>query len=448
MPRGWPGDSLLLTDLYEFAMLEAYRAYDMSATAVFEFFVRKLPPRRDFLLAGGLEQLLDFLENLHFSGDDLAYLKESGRFDAGFVDSLAAFRFTGDVDAMPEGTPFFADEPIVRITAPLSQAQIIESRLINLLHFQTVIASKAARMTLAAPGKQLIDFGLRRAHGAEAGLLAARASYLAGFTGTATLLAEPIFGIPVFGTMAHSFIQAHDDEMLAFEHFALVRPEGLTLLIDTYDTEHAARTVVRLAPRLSERGIKIAAVRIDSGDLAEHALKVRGILDAGGLKDVAIFASGGLDEDDLLRFQRAAAPIDGYGIGTNLTTSSDAPALDCAYKLQEYDGKPKLKRSEGKATWPGRKQVFRCYDDQGVMTGDRIALEDATVAGEPLLAPVMRRGRRLPNHPDLAGARGYAAKSLARLPTAMRALEPMQYPVEIGTDIRTLAASISNSAAH
>ncbi len=443
---GWPGDSPLLTDLYELAMLEAYRAYDMSATAVFEFFVRKLPPRRGFLLAAGLEQLLDFLETLRFSDDDLDYLQRSGHFDTSFVDSLADFRFAGDVDAMPEGTPFFSDEPVVRITAPLSQAQLIETRLINLLHFQIVIASKAARMVMAAPGKQLVDFGLRRAHGAEAGLLAARASYLAGFAGSATLLAEPVFGIPVFGTMAHSFVQTHDSEEAAFEHFARARPKALTLLIDTYDTERAATTVVRLARRLSANGIAIAAVRIDSGDLAGHAHKVRRILDEGGLSRVAIFASGGLDEDDLTRFAHMAAPIDGYGIGTSLTTSSDAPTLDCAYKLQEYDGKPRLKRSEGKATWPGRKQVFRRYDADGFMIGDTVALEGAVIAGEPLLQPAMRSGRRLNGQPSLAAARSHAARCLAGLPIALRALEPMHYPVEIGADVGALAALIGNSA--
>jgi nicotinate phosphoribosyltransferase len=434
---GWTraGGSPLLTDLYQLAMLEAYSAYDMSATAVFEFFVRDLPPERNFLLAAGLEQLLDYLEALRFSDDDLAYLRDSGRFGSDFVDSLADFRFSGDVDAMPEGTVFFANEPILRITAPLPQAQLIETRLINLLQFQTLIASKAARMILAAPGKQIIDFGLRRAHGAEAGLLAARASYLAGFAGTATVLAEPAFGIPVFGTMAHSFIQAHDDEMLAFERFARVRPEGLTLLIDTYNTEHAAELVVRLAPRLAERGITIAAVRIDSGDLDRHSRLVRGILDSGGLPHIAIFVSGGLDETHLRRLTRAAAPIDGYGVGTTLTTSADAPTLDCVYKLQE-----------GKSTWPGRKQVFRRTDALGHMIGDVVALEGADVVGEPLLAPVMRGGRRLANQPSLAAARARAARSLSCLPVAMRDLDPAQYPVKIGADIRGLAAAMLDPA--
>jgi nicotinate phosphoribosyltransferase len=436
------GNTLLLVDLYELSMLEAFWMNGMAETAVFEFFVRKLPPSRDFLVAAGLEQLIDFLSGLQFSAVELDTLRRLGRFDARFIDSLAELRFTGDVDAMPEGTPFFSDEPIVRIVAPLPQAQLIESRLINLLHFQTVIASTAARLVLAAPGIPLIDFGLRRAHGAEAGLLAARAAYLTGFAGTATLLAEPAFGIPLYGTMAHSFIQAHDDESSAFARFAMARPQGLTLLIDTFDTEAAAQKVVQLAPRLQAAGIAIKAVRIDSGDLVEHARKVRRILDQGGLKQVEIFVSGGLDENALQRFVREQAPIDGGGIGTSLATASKAPALDCAYKLQEYAGRPRLKRSEGKATWPGRKQVFRRYDTDGLMVGDIVSLERDQAAGEPLLRPVMRSGRKVPGLPTLAEARCHARASLKRLPATLQQLEPFAYPVEIDPRLRQLAASL------
>ena len=283
----------LLTDLYQLAMLQGYREYGLEKTAVFELFVRKLPPRRGFLMAAGLEQALAFLETLRFDAAALDYLRGSRRFPDGFLDWLAALRFTGDVDAMPEGTIFFPDEPIIRVTAPLPEAQLVETRLLNLLHFETVVASKAARMVLAAPGKLLVDFGLRRAHGAEAGLLAARASYIAGFAGTATMLAEQQFGIPLYGTMAHSFIEAHDSEVVAFEHFARSRPQGIVLLIDTYDTEQAAENAVGLAKRLANDGIFIRGVRLDSGDLAAHARRVRAILDAGGLTEAIIFASGG-----------------------------------------------------------------------------------------------------------------------------------------------------------
>lgn len=375
-------------------------------------------------MAAGLEQALDFLENLQFSNEEIDWLRQNYRFTDRFLDYLARLRFTGDVDAMPEGTIFFENEPIIRVIAPLPEAQLVETRLINILHFQSVVASKAARMVLAAPGKQLVDFGLRRAHGAEAGLLAARASYLAGFAGTATVLARKDFGIPVFGTMAHSFIQAHDDETAAFSAFAHSRPDNLVLLIDTYDTEAAARKVVKLAPRLKEAGIAVRGVRLDSGDLIVLSKSVRRILSDGGLQDVTIFASGGLDEDELVRMLDANAPIDGFGVGTSLTTSSDAPALDCAYKLQEYAGIPRRKRSIGKATWPGRKQVWRSFGDDGRMTGDVLSLQNDQQAGEPLLIPVVRHGRRLAPPPTLTEIRQKAAHSLAQLP------EPLRHPSE------------------
>jgi nicotinate phosphoribosyltransferase len=434
-----PGSSLLLTDLYQLNMLQAYRDAGMTATAVFEFFVRKLPPVRGFLVAAGLAQVLEFLETARFGEAELEWLADSGRFSSTLLDDLAKWRFTGDVYAMPEGTVFFPDEPILRVSAPLPEAQLVETRVINLLHFQTLIASKAARMVLAAPGKTLVDFGLRRAHGAEAGLLAARASYLAGFAGSATTLAEPRFGVPIFGTMAHSFIQAHDDEVEALLNFARARPEHTTLLIDTYDTERGAKRVVALAPRLAELGVKIRGVRLDSGDLAEHARKVRRILDQGGLREVAIFASGGIDETVLQRHAAEQVPIDGYGIGTSLTTSQDAPALDCAYKIQEYAGKPKRKRSEGKATWPGRKQVFRRYMEDGAMAGDVLTLEGEETAGEALIGLVMRQGKRMAA-PSLEDARRLARAQLERLPAHFRRLdtEPA-YPVEVAARLRTLA---------
>ena len=314
--------SALLTDLYQLNMIQAYLDHGETKIAVFEFFVRTLPARRGFLVAAGLEQALDYLENLRFSEAEIEWLRNTGRFGKNLLDYLADFRFSGDVHAMPEGTVFFAGEPILRVTAPLPQAQFVESRLINILHFQTLIASKAARMVLAAPNKVLVDFGLRRAHGAEAGVMAARASYIAGLAGTATVLAGRDFGIPLYGTMAHSFIEAFDDEMAAFAAFAKARPDNLVLLLDTYDIEAAARKVVKLAPKLRAAGIAIRGVRLDSGDLIALSRSVRAILDAGGLAEVTIFASGGLDEDLLAAFARVNAPIDGLGVGTSLTTSA------------------------------------------------------------------------------------------------------------------------------
>jgi nicotinate phosphoribosyltransferase len=441
-------ESPLLTDLYQLNMIQAYLDHGQTRTAVFEFFVRKLPARRGFLVAAGLEQALDFLGGLRFSAGELDWLARSGRFGKGLIDYLAALRFTGDVHAMPEGTVFFPNEPILRVTAPLPEAQLIETRLINILHFQSLIASKAARMTLAAGGKQLIDFGLRRAHGSEAGLMAARASYIAGFAGTASILAEKLYGIPTFGTMAHSFIEAFDSETEAFEAFARSRPSNLTLLIDTYDTEAGARKVVALAPRLAARGIRIRGVRLDSGDMIALSKSVRRILDQGGLADVAILASGGLDEDIVAAMLAAGAPIDGFGIGTSLTTSSDVPALDCAYKLQEYAGLARRKHSTGKATWPGRKQVWRKFGPDGRMAGDIISTEDDAQDGEPMIRLVMQGGRRVGPSPTLAESRARVAGDLERLPEPLRRRETgATYPVRIADPLVKLAAEVDRRLA-
>jgi nicotinate phosphoribosyltransferase len=440
----------LLTDLYQLTMLQGYRRRDMRDGAVFEFFVRRLPENRRFLVAAGLEQALDYLEALAFDADDLAWLRASGRFEPAFVEALADFHFSGDVDAMPEGTPFFANEPVLRVSAPLPEAQFVESRLINLLHLQTLVASKAVRCVLAAPGRQLVDFGMRRAHGAEAAIYAARAAYLAGFTGTATVAAAIRFAIPVFGTMAHSFIQAHPSEAEAFVDFALSQPDNVVLLIDTYDSVDGARAVVRVAPELARQGIRIKAVRIDSGDLREVSQKVRAILDAGGLHQTGIFCSGNLDEYSVARLLAAGAPIDGFGIGTHLTTSNDVPSLDCVYKLQEYAGVPRRKRSPGKATWPGRKQVWRRFADDGTPLGDTVTLADAPgpAGATPLLEPVMRGGRRLAPSPPLTQLRATLLQHLERLPEALRsAVGETGYPVEIAAPLRALAEQVEGRQA-
>ncbi len=434
--------SALLTDLYMLTMLQGFFEQGMEETAVYELFVRGLPRGRGFLLAAGLENALQHLETLRFTDEELAWLEGTRRFTPDFIDYLGRLCFKGDVHAMPEGTVFFPHEPILRVTAPIPQAQLVETRLINLLHFQTVLASKAARCVLAAPGKLLVDFGLRRAHGAEAGLLAARASYLAGFDGTATVLAEKLFDIPIFGTMAHAFVQAHNNELVAFENFAHAQPDNVVLLIDTYETEVAAQKVVTLAPRLKDHGIEIKAVRLDSGDLAEHARKVRKILNTGGLEKVRIFSSGTLDECRLRELLEKGAPIDGFGIGTRLDTSEDAPYLDCAYKLVEYAGYPRRKRSEGKATWPGRKQVYRTYEEgaEGRMSSDLVTLESDVQAGEALIQPVMQGGRRLAAAEPLVRSRARAAEQLAHLPCHLRNLgEEPPYAVRISPVLHDLA---------
>lgn len=438
------GEYALLTDFYQLTMLQAYHLQGMNDIATFEFSVRRLPPERNFLLAAGLEQVVEYLEGLCFSAEELDWLRASGRFDAGFVDSLRQLRFTGSVDAMPEGSVFFEGEPILRLTAPLREAQLVESRLINLLHLQTLVASKAVRCVLAAGGRQLVDFGLRRAHGAESGLLSARASYLAGFDGSATVLAGMRFGLPVFGTMAHSFVQAHDSEAQAFAAFARAFPGGTTLLIDTYDTEQAAHEVVRLSH--APGGQAIRGVRIDSGDLGETARRVRAIFDAGGCERIRIFASGNLDENAVAELVAQGAPIDGFGVGTRMNTSNDAPYLDCAYKLVSYAGMPRRKRSAGKASWPGAKQVYRHLDGQGTMQADLLTLAEeahAPPAGMPMLQPVMRNGRRTGPLPTLEEARAHARAQIAALPPALRALKPAPaYPVAVSDALRRMVQQV------
>ncbi len=435
--------SVLLTDLYELTMLQAYFEQRMNGPAVFEIFVRKLPPHRNFLVAAGLVQVLDYLVGLRFTAEDLEWLNGCGRFTRPFVESLGDLRFTGNIDAMAEGTAFFADEPILRVSAPLREAQLVESRIMNLVHYETLVASKAVRSVLAAPDRLLVDFGLRRAHGAEAGLLSARASYLAGFSGTATVEAARQFGIPAYGTMAHSYVQAHADERAAFESFVRAQPDNAVLLIDTYDTERAAHIVVELASKLKNEGVAIKGVRIDSGDLGDHSRRVRAILDAAGLADITIFASGNLDEYRLQELVAQQAPIDGFGVGTRMNTSADAPYLDCAYKLQEYEARPRRKRSEGKATWPGRKQVFRQYGADGRLAGDVLTLATEKLPGTPLLSPVMRDGCLLAAPPSLSAARAHASSELARLPQRLRSLDDADpYAVDIAPVLRNLAADI------
>ena len=445
-----PCASALLTDLYQLTMLQAYWQHRMDGVAVFELFVRKLPPERAFLVAAGLEQALDFIEQARFDAAELEWIAASGTFAPGFADWLGTMRFSGNVWAMPEGTVFFPNEPILRVVAPIAEAQWLETRILNLVHFQTVIASKAARAVFAADGHALIDFGLRRAHGAEAGVLAARAAYLAGFTGTATAYAGPRFGIPVFGTMAHSFVQAHDDEAQAFTDFAESFPANAMLLIDTYDTVEGARRVARIAPQLAARGIRIKGVRLDSGDLEALARDVRRVLDDAGLREAVIFASGNLDEQRVQALVSAGAPIDSFGVGTSLTTSSDAAYLDAVYKLQEYAGQARRKRSTGKATWPGRKQVFRTLDADARFAGDTVALADEAIAGEPLLVEVMRGGRRVASSPSLAAARAHCARQLAALPPGLRPLVPPwpTYSVTISPAIRALANEVDHRHAN
>lgn len=436
--------SVLLTDWYQLSMLDAYYRLGMEQTAVFEFFVRRLPQRRSFLVAAGLEQVLDYLQNLHFSAEEIAWLESTERLSKSTLERLATFRFTGRVFAVPEGTVFFASEPILRVEAPLPEAQLVESRIVSLLHYQTLVASKAARCRLAAPKAELIDFGMRRAHGAEAAALSSRASYIAGIDATATVEAARRYGIPMAGTMAHSFVQAHELESQAFLNFARCHPNNVVLLIDTYDVIQGAQRVVELAQRLRSDGIRIGGVRIDSGDLAESARGVRAVLDQGGCRDVRILVSGSLDEYAVDALVAAKAPIDGFCLGTRLAVCEDAPSLDCAYKLHQYAGRQVRKLSPWKETWPGPRQVYRRYDSSGYLCMDVLGCEDESIEGQPLLHEVMTNGRRMCCAPSLKEVRLYCAEQLAKLPPAYRTLEHvLQSPVKISERQHQLAAEVA-----
>ena len=441
-----PAAAALLTDLYQLTMAQAYFELGMHESAVFELFVRRLPPTRGFLLVAGLEQALEYIESLRFTADELAFLSEVGLFRNDFLDYLGSVRFTGAVHAMPEGTPFFADEPIVRVTGPILEAQLLESRLLNIVHFQTTIASKAARCVMAARGRQLADFGMRRAHEAAAALLAARAAYLAGFDATATVEAGRRFGIPLSGTLAHSFIEAHDGEEQAFRNFVSSSPQPTTLLIDTYDSARALQRVIALAKEFAQRGNgqRIHAVRIDSGDLAGQARMVRAALDAHGCRDMRIVVSGNLDEQAIDELVSGGVPVDAFGVGTALGVSADAPALDMVYKLQQYAGQPRRKRSTGKATWPGPKQVFRERAPSGEYLCDRIVREDEPAAGEALLLEVMRAGRCSLQLPTLSSIREHCRSEMSALPPRLRALggADVSYPVSISEPLRATARSV------
>jgi nicotinate phosphoribosyltransferase len=425
----------LFTDLYELTMLQAYLEEGFAGRAVFTLFVRRLPKQRNFMLACGLDSVLTYLETLRFTDEDLAYLRSQDRFTDRFLHSLLDFRFHGDVYAVAEGTPVFADEPILEIVAPLPQAQLVETYVMNQIHLQTVVASKAARVVGAARGRSVIDFGARRSHGIDAAVNAARACYIAGADATSNVLAGKQFGIPLAGTMAHSYVQAHDDEREAFRAFATMFP-GTTLLVDTYDTVEGVRRVIELVTS-APRQVKVAAIRLDSGDLATLAKESRRLLDAAGLHDVRIFASSSLDEYVIDSLVNAGAPIDAFGVGTSMDVSSDAPTLDIVYKLAEYDGKPRTKLAQSKPVLPGQKQVFR-HEENGRATRDVIARYGETLDGRPLLECVMRGGRRLSNPIDLNVARARAAAELAKLPERIRSLDPAEpsYPVSVSPALR------------
>jgi nicotinate phosphoribosyltransferase len=437
--------SALFTDLYELTMAQAYMAEQMSQAAVFELTFRKMPANRNYIVAAGIGDVLDFLANFRFQDQELEYLRQLGEFSEEFLKRLENLRFTGDVYALPEGTLVFPNEPLVQVAAPIMEAQLMETLVLNQVHFQSLAAAKAARVVEAAQGRSVVDFGSRRAHGTDAALKVARATYLAGGSGTSNVLAGRMYGIPVFGTMAHSYVQAHDSEAASFEAFATLYPET-TLLVDTYDTLEGARKVIDLSRRLGDKFL-VRAVRLDSGDLGVLSCDVRKMLDEAGLRQVAIFASSGLDEYEIQRLVHSGARIDAFGVGTKLAVIEDASHLDMAYKLVEYEGKGRLKLSHSKVLYPGRKQVFRQVEN-GRMVGDVIGRFDEQLPGEPLLRAVMRQG--VPITPiELEESRRRFQCELARLPEHLRALEPSTapYPVsfseQLELDLRRASADLA-----
>ena len=425
-------DSALLVDLYELTMLQAYWRERMFGEAVFSLFVRRLPEERNYLLACGLEDALHYLEHLRFGAAALEFLRARGEFSADFLNWLKDLRFTGAVFAVPEGTPFFAQEPILEVVAPLPEAQIAETFLLNQINFQTVLASKASRVVAAAgPGRGVIDFGMRRTFGADAAVKSARAFFIAGVSATSNVLAGAIYGVPLSGTMAHSYILAHDDELAALRRFVKLYPDAI-LLVDTYDTLQGVRKVAQLARELGARS-RVRGIRLDSGNLIQLAFEARDILDAARLENISIFASSSLDEYEIEKLVKAGAPIAGFGVGTKMAVSEDAPSLDLVYKLTAYAGVGRFKASPGKETWPGRKQIFR-QAENGRYTRDILARHHERLPGTPLLEPVMAGGKRLPaGRQPLEASRARARAELAKFPAPLLSLSPARprYVVEI-----------------
>jgi nicotinate phosphoribosyltransferase len=434
----------LLTDLYQLTMAACYFEQGMNEEATFSLFIRKYPEHRGYFVAAGLEEALNYLQTLRFGEDDLAYLESTGLFQAKFLEHLKTVRFTGSVHALPEGSIFFKNEPLLEVSAPILEAQLAETFIINAMSLQTLIATKASRSVHAAQGRPIIDFSLRRTQGTDAGLKVARASFLAGFLGTSNVLAGKLYGLPVFGTMAHSYITSFPKEIEAFRVFSRVFPRSTTLLIDTYDNIVGAKNALQVAKEMEARGERLQFVRLDSGDMAAISKEVRKVLDDGGLPQVRILASGGFDEFKIARLLAGGAKIDSFAVGTKMGVSADAPYFDIAYKLVKYAGRPVMKLSTGKVTLVDKKQVWRHFDDRGRMLRDIISLRDEEVAGAtPLLQPAMRGGKILGPLPSLEEARRYFQTQFANLPEPYKDLEaPALYPVDLSPGLSDLQARV------
>jgi nicotinate phosphoribosyltransferase len=432
----------LLTDLYELNMAWSYLKRGMTAPATFSLFVRNLPPRWGFLVACGLERCLEYLESFRFEDEDLSYLREDLGFPEESVDAFRDLRFTGTVRAVPEGRVVFPNEPLLEVTAPLPEAQLAETYLLNQVTYQTAVATKAARCRMAAPEASLVDFSMRRVHGGEASLGVARATAIAGFTATSNVEAARRLGLEATGTMAHSYVEAFPTEVAAFRAFTEDFAEGVVLLVDTYDTSRGVDKAIEVADEMARRGGALAGIRLDSGDLAALAKDARRALDDAGLPDVRILASGGLDEDAIAELTAAGAPIDAYGVGTKIGVAEDAPALDTVYKLVEYGGQPVCKLSRAKATLPGPKQVWR----RPGMAGDLIGLADQAAPqprAEALLVDVMGEGRRR-DRDSMEEAAGRFRAELEALPPRLRSLDAGPYRVEPTPELVRLAENVAD----
>ena len=440
----------LFTDLYELTMGQAYWQSGTTAQATFSLYFRSYPPDRGYFVLAGVEEVLEHLGGFRFSAEDVEFLDSTGKLDRGFVEYLARLRFSGSVRAMPEGAVFFANEPVAEVTAPVIEAQVLETFLLNRINIQSLLATKASRVVHAARGKTVVDFGARRTQGIDAANRLARVAHMAGFAGTSNMLAAKRFGIPTFGSMAHSFVQCFPSEEESFRAYARSFPDTSTLLVDTYDTLGGVRKAIGVGKELRHQGRSLRSIRLDSGDLRELSTMSRALLDEAGLNDVQIFASGGLDEFEIDALLSGGASIDGFGVGTNVGVSSDAPSADSVYKLVQYDGRPTLKLSSGKGTLPGPKQVYRYRGEDGAYLRDVIALAHEPPPdgeAEPLLAEVMRDGKRLGRASTLQRAREYFAEEFGRLPDRHKALRsPPRYPVGVSAGLERLRRALTKEA--
>lgn len=443
-------DFALLTDLYELTMCASYFDNKINDIATFDLFIRQLPENRSYFISAGLEDALNYLKNIKFNEEHITYLKSKKIFKDDFLDYLKNFKFTGDVFALPEGTIFFPNEPVLSLTASIIEAQLVETFLLNTINLQTTIATKASRVVLAAKNKPVVDFSLRRTQGTDAGMKVARASYIAGCIGTSNVLAGMKYNIPIYGTMAHSFVMAFENEEKSFEAYSKTFPDTSTFLVDTYDTIKGVEKSALVAKGLEKQGHKLKAIRLDSGDLVALSKSARKILDKRGLKYVDIFGSGNLDEYKIEELLKKGALIDAFGVGTAMGVSKDAPYCDVVYKLVELTngGKllPTMKLSKGKVTYPGIKQVYRIFDKKGNYMKDILALRDEKLNGKKLLVKVMEKGKIISKMPSLEEIKKMTKNNLEKLPDKYKKIKnAAKYKVEISAELKKLIEKLNKS---